>query len=253
MTNRAEALYEVNQGKGWTVLPTIPSDSIAKIHSSILGCFNDVLSKYNLDAYKLSKISGMSKYHLSPVANAFHDMIWPKKNRLLSNESAKEVTDIFRIFLSDIFRSFEVSDEERLGYGNIYFRLVRPYSASDVGPAHRDSWFWRILPNQIMPEGKTARYKIWTPIMISEGVNALAFYSHSQLKKNLKWETQIRGGQVKPFLIEDISSKLVVANCNNGQPILFHDDTIHKGPINTSDKTRVSIEFTLCVNKTDLL
>ena len=253
MPKAIEPIDEVNQGKGWSVLPTIQREEITIIHSGILDCFNSALTKNNLGAYTIKDFSEMAKYHQSPLARRYHNKLWSKRNRVLNNASANEVTDLFKEILSGIFRSFEVSDEERLGFGNIYWRLVRPNAASDVGAAHRDSWFWEISPNQTMPPGKTTRYKVWIPLIISEGVNSLSFYSYSQLNKNLKWSTNIRDGQEKPFLVgDDISTKLVVANCQQGQPILFHDDTIHKGPINTSNTTRVSLEFTLCVNETDL-
>lgn len=247
-------LNEVNQGQGWIVLRPLSDLYLARVHSAIFNCFSNVLISANLESSPFISFSHLRDYHKSSIAINYHEKLWPKRNRLLDYNSALEVRSIFRNHLSSLFRDFDISDEENIGYPNLYWRLVRPNVAADVGPAHRDSWFWSIAPHQKMPLGKTIRYKIWVPLIISKGLNSLSFWNYSQLDQSIKWGTLNRNGYIKPYLIDDkIDSKLIIAPCRAGQPILFHDETIHKGPLNKSDQTRISLEFTLCVNELDLI
>jgi hypothetical protein len=246
-------LHEVNQGRGWALLSPLSDDSLASVHSAIYNSFSDIIDSANLNSCGFNDFSDLCYYHKSSIAINFHEDLWSKRNRLLNEKSSRELNLIFHNHLSGVFRDFAISDEEDLGYPNIYWRLVRPNSATDVGPAHRDSWFWSIATHQKMPLGKDIRYKVWIPLIISEGLNSLSFWSYSQLDQNIRWATIRRNDCIKPCLIDDdINSKLSVTSCHAGQPILFHDDVIHKGPVNKTDQTRVSLEFTLCVNEHDL-
>ena len=45
-----------------------------------------------------------------------------------------------------MFGKFSISDENKLGYGELVWRLVRPNKKDDVGPIHCDKWFWDLNP-----------------------------------------------------------------------------------------------------------
>ena len=74
-----------------------------------------------------------------------HKKLWPMKNRKLSLSDYKKIlsTDLFNTIKS-IYTDAEVSDENNIGHGEIYWRIVRPKSPKDVGSVHADKWFWDI-------------------------------------------------------------------------------------------------------------
>ena len=73
------------------------------------------------------------------------------------------------IKLKSFFGEISISDEENLGYGNIYWRLVRPNEFSDIGPIHRDSWFWELNKNFPRPNFPFQRIKVWIAIETEAG------------------------------------------------------------------------------------
>ena len=41
---------------------------------------------------------------------------------------------------------FYLFEKDFLGWPNFYWRIVRPNKVNDVGPLHRDEWFWKLNP-----------------------------------------------------------------------------------------------------------
>lgn len=246
-------LFEVLHGKGWHIMPPLDEVTVSTIKDAIYNGFRSALLSNNIEGNEFSCFDDLANYHHSTVARDFHESLWSKTNRLINRESAKRLTERLNEYLLPIFREFIISDEEEIGYENIYWRLVRPFYESDVGPAHADSWFWIIAPDQQLPSGKTMRFKLWIPLIIVEGVNSLAFISGSHLMNEVKWDVKEKGGGLKPFLVSnEILEKLEISKSKPGQPVLFNDDVIHMGPINKTSKSRISIECTICVNESDL-
>ena len=178
-----------------------------------------------------------------------HSKIWSKKSRILSN-SFYDAFKKFQFFnkLKDIFGDIDISDEEDLGYGNIYWRLVRPFQNSDVGPLHRDSWFWDLNKNFPKPNYRFTRVKVWIAIETELGKNGLLVENESHKRNNIKWQGNFKDGIMKPILIEKeekFDTKLL--NTLPGDTILFNDDLLHGGALNRGINTRVSTEFTLLV------
>lgn len=70
---------------------------------------------------------------------------WPKVARILPRSSVEKVWALnFMKLLEDEVGAFQISDEEGLGSEDMYWRLVRQDSLSDVGPLHADEWFWAL-------------------------------------------------------------------------------------------------------------
>ena len=190
----------------------------------------------------------ISSYH-TISESLEHSKIWPKTSRILSREF---VDWFFKTTFFDSLKkkygSIEISDEERLGFPNIYWRLVRPNEKKDIGPLHRDSWFWELNKSYPNPEYKFRRLKVWIPIYVEKGLNGLLIEPNSQLRKDIIWKGELRDGINKPVLLSKMSqftTKLI--EIDPGGSLVFDDNLIHGGAINKGLKTRVSIEFTLIV------
>ena len=98
-----------------------------------------------------------------------------------------------------------LSDEDNLGWPNIYWRLVRPKEKGDVGPLHRDSWFWELNDDFPTPEYDFYRLKVWLPIFTEIGLNGLLLEPFSQKRVDIKWSGEKRHGINKPTLISPLS------------------------------------------------
>jgi hypothetical protein len=191
----------------------------------------------------------ITKYHLLKI-NFNHSSAFSKKNRMLSDPFGQwfENTSFFK-GLEDTYGEFIVSDEERLGRSNFYWRITRPNEPNDVGPLHRDSWFWELDKEYKFPYEEYKRIKVWIPIYILIGKNGLLVSPGSHKDKNIDWECEIRNGACKPKikkLPKDMPVRLVESH--NGTAIIFDDNLLHGGATNTGEDTRISIEFTMIVN-----
>lgn len=166
-----------------------------------------------------------------------------KPARTLPIELARRFVDYLENsgFLNSEAGDF-VTDEEGLGYENIYWRLVRRGSSYDVGPVHADRWFWD-LGEASFPSSHT-RIKVWMPLLQDNQNPSLMILPGSQ---NTQYEYDFKidqSGKRKPiFTNEAVESAMVEAPIRVGSAIIFHDSLLHKGRATSSD--RVSIEFTL--------
>ncbi len=200
-------------------------------------------------ANKIEKFEiDISQYHT--ISNKLnHEKIWNKSSRILP----AGFVDFFvktKLFmeLRNRFGDFHISDEEYLGWPNIYWRLVRPKNKNDLGPLHRDSWFWDL--NDSFPKYKYPfkRLKVWIPICVENGLNGLMLEPHSQKRRDITYKGELRNGIKKPILItspDSINVKLV--DTKLGDVVIFDDNLLHGGAINNGINTRVSFEFTLVI------
>ena len=138
---------------------------------------------------------GIEDYHEYSKEIA-HEKIWGKKYRILDKNFEQELRRLN--FMRDIKESigdFTISDEEKLGHGNVYWRLVRPGKATDIGPVHRDSWFWKINEEYGI-EKKTykKRIKIWIAIVTEANKNGLLVESGSHKRDDIRWTSEQRYG-----------------------------------------------------------
>lgn len=188
----------------------------------------------------------MSRYH--EYANLIdHKYAWPKLNRILPPKAVIQIRNLpFIRHLEEEFGSFVVSDEENLGWENMYWRLVRPDSESDVGPMHADKWFWDLGHGVTPPDVK--RVKVWIAIFCEKGRAGFRLVPGSH-RKEWPHHGEYRDGFTKPQIdVPDDQLDISMFDSAPGDAIIFNDQLLHGGAVGGA-LSRVSLEFTLFVNK----
>ena len=196
--------------------------------------------------------------HISEATNHIFDSIESAAETVTLNNFSKFKDKPARIFPKLLAKQFVnylesygflnvidgdfVTDEEGLGYENIYWRLVRRNTASDVGPIHADRWFWELGKN-LFPNSH-ARVKVWIPLIQDDENPSLMILPESH-QKDFKYDCYVDPlGKKKPIFTDDsVSRAMVTAPVRVGEAIIFHDSLLHGGKV--TDSYRVSLEFTL--------
>lgn len=179
-----------------------------------------------------------------------HSRLWSKPFRVLDKEfiSWFSAGSLMNFLVEQFGKNIDITDEERLGYGNVYWRLVRPQNSRDVGPLHRDKWFWDIDKNQVLPEYPFKRIKCWMPLVPESSLNGLLIVKGSHKDTEITWTQFEKDGRIKPKLvIESLKDHPLRADLDVGDVLIFHDELVHGGSINESRFTRISLEFTVFV------
>ena len=134
-------------------------------------------------------------------------------------------------------------DDQNLGYGVMNCRIVRPNRKKDITPLHADKWFWfnrktnKLQKNSIMKNKK--RIRCWISIW-GHKLYGLKVAEYSQLYyKNI--------GLIKSKK-NALSKKTLPVNSTPGNAIIFNESLIHTGCLNSFNKTRISLEFSMFVN-----
>lgn len=214
------------------------------VRSRIETVWLETLNLYCPEEISEFKNIEITEYHtLAHLVN--HGKIWTKRNRIFGSDFVEEIRN------SSLFNALEselggiiISGEDGVEPEEIYWRLVRPNSASDVGPLHADEWFWRV-GNWHTPDGYR-RLKIWISIYSEKGKNGFKFVSGSH-RKEWNFEAEEKNGTSKPVIREDeVKLGATFFEANPGDAIVFHDKLLHGGSIG-GDKTRVSMEWTMFV------
>jgi hypothetical protein len=208
--------------------------------------FEKLVKKFNKDNKKKINLKNYHKYF--KFIN--HEKIFTKRNRLLSKKDIDEILIKTRLIskLKSIFGEIFITDEENIGYPNIYWRCVRPKPYIDVGPFHKDKWFWDLGCGII--DKKFKRVKVWISLMSENKKLGFRFIKGS-VGKSFKYKSEFRHNQKKPIFEESQlqNSKIESAKGQKGSLIVFNDELLHSGEVITGDKCRVSLEFTFCFNK----
>lgn len=199
--------------------------------------------------------TGLPNYHLH-ANKVDHNKLWHKRFRLLP-KNAVNVIKTFDFFmrLRSEFGSFSISnvvlDNKIQKEEEIYWRLVRPGVASDIGPLHADKWFHNAVNGEhgygmFPPEALTL--KIWIAIYTKPNQNGLLVVPHSH-KKDWKYSMVEIKGHLKPCIGEnfDLPSPFLVP-AEPGKLIIFNEKLLHGGAINQSNETRVSAEITIVLD-----
>lgn len=179
-----------------------------------------------------------------------HGDLWSKKNRMLSAADTKwfENTVSFRR-LKERLNVRRVSDEENLGRSNFYWRLTRPNVDGDIGPYHRDEWFWKLNKDFGEDLNGLKRIKVWIAVQTEQGLNGLLIQRSSHLRKDLEYEVRETNTIKKPSLTTNVErSEMELVDCKPGEGIIFHDKLLHGGALNQGSLCRCSIEFTFIVD-----
>lgn len=217
-------------------------------------CINDqwlnVICKYYPEFSKEAKALGIQNHHkLSDAID--HKKLWPKSNRVLPQASVQKIKDLpFMDKLRQEFGNCSISDiydtEQHHGEEEIYWRLVRPNVATDVGPLHCDQWFHAALNDgKGMFATRAQTVKIWVPIFCEPGKSGLAIVPGSHLKE-WNYHMVTDGDVPRPVFDEQestVEAKLMVTE--PGNMLIFNEDVLHGGVVNKGNYTRVSAEITL--------
>lgn len=241
---------QINNSPGYSLDLSLNSEDFELFRRSINSQWESTLKQYCPQISNLVKGKDLQikNYHkFSQYID--HSKVWRKEARILPNTFINDfLNSFFFQELTNIFGEIEISDEENLGYGNIYWRIVRPFENKDIGPIHRDSWFWELNQKFPKPNYKFSRIKVWIAIETESGKSGLLVENDSHKRKDIKWEGNFRDGIMKPKLIESLEKfEMNLINTKPGDSILFNDELIHGGALNTGKKTRVSCEFTILV------
>lgn len=197
--------------------------------------------------------SGLSKVFENMEMKHYHEQcqildhknMWPKSKRILGSDAVKAIrqTSLIKALEAE-FGLFEISGEDGIENEEVYWRLVRPDGATDVGPLHADEWFWA-MGHGVTPSGCN-RVKVWISLYSEMGQNGLKFVPGSH-KKTWRYRGVGKDGFMKPRIDEDetaLGAELFMTQ--PGQAIVFHDRLLHGGALGGS-ATRVSLEFTMFV------
>ena len=223
----------------------LTQDELTKIQSLItsswlLNISNNTTPQI-LEEFKSARIN---RYHeLAHLLD--HGSIWPKVSRILNPDAVTEIRSMSLMRrLEDEFGYFEISDEDNVGHEEIYWRLVRPNSPTDVGPLHADAWFWD-LGHGVTPRG-CKRVKVWIAIHCTPGKDGFKFVPGSH-KHEWPYHGELRDGITKPKIgVSEKELDVVIFNSQPGEAIIFNDHLLHGGAVGQNE-TRVSLEFTMFV------
>ncbi len=198
---------------------------------------------------------GIENYHQIEY-KMDHKKLWSKQNRVFPQKIVNRIKELSLFSrLRDEFGEFSVSDvidtEQRFGWEEIYWRLVRPKVESDIGPLHKDSWFHGAINGGYgMYTKDQVTVKVWIPIFCEPGKSGLALASGSHLRE---WKYHIeedQDGYLRPIPDEDLSTAgAALIPTEPGNLLIFNENVLHGGVINNSDKTRVSAEITMVMQK----
>ncbi|BDX07768.1 phytanoyl-CoA dioxygenase family protein [Planctobacterium marinum] len=242
--NREALLRELNTDNGYLVA-NISMPDYQHILTLITEQYLHVLQMVCPHKVKQFHAEPINQYHKIYQPEDFdHASTWSKNARLLGPSAVKSMlSGAIGTQLNRLFGDYLLADEENMGWPGIYWRLVRPGN-TDIGSVHADKWFWD-LGHGDMPTGYT-RVKLWMSVCTVLGSSGLQVVPHSQHSDDWKYHGEWRNGMQKPVLDEDLQSlNLVSVETQPGDCIIFHDKLLHGGMINSSDETRVSLEFTI--------
>lgn len=191
---------------------------------------------------------GLSHYH-DIAGKLDHGSFWTKDRRIFSPAEVDALLQKLSVFekLHHVFGRFRVEDIEGIGYPEIYWRLVRPGTPSDVAIAHKDTWFFSIT-NHMSPEQQVGIVKVWLPVVTLVGGSGLAVSPGSH-KVDIPYKSELRHGRAKPtgdVAVLD-AFPMTLLHLEVGQAVAFDKGLLHKGVAHEVDITRVSIEFAIRV------
>ena len=194
--------------------------------------------------------NGIERYHeLSQLID--HAKAWPKYSRVLPAEAVNIIREMnFIKVLEEEFGKFMIADEEKLGWENIYWRLVRP-GATDYGTLHSDRWFVKLgYYGEEINNPSYERIKIWIAIYTQIEKNGLLVVPSSHHRTDWKWHAEEKYGLQKPVIDEDVAElKAILLPTESGRAVVFNYDLLHGGAPNHAEFTRVSAEFTFLVQR----
>ncbi|MFJ9532147.1 phytanoyl-CoA dioxygenase family protein [Herbaspirillum sp. NPDC101396] len=226
-------------------------DELAVFRDAITEQWLSVIGATHPELVSQFREVGISNYHqLAHLLS--HETLWPKQTRCLPKHSCDKIKVLpFFQTLRDELGEFAISDvfygdTHEAGREEIYWRLVRPNAAKDVGSLHADKWFHDVMgmdDQAFSAEAETV--KIWIPIFSQPGKNGLMIVPNSH-RKSYRYHAAPGAGGMKPVIDEDVETlgaELMLTE--PGNMLIFNEGILHGGAVNMGDQTRVSVEITM--------
>lgn len=199
-----------------------------------------------LESNKIHYSDGKAALTESQIFNLLltnHEIFMKKSARIFSIKEVRKIAPHILNWARSYSEQCDfITDEENLGYPNIYIRVVRALHNEDVGPMHADKWFWDLgkIP---FPESHR-RLKVWAPLLQDDKKPALKIYPGSHTMVFDYQGRKCSDGKTRPvFDCMSISDQVVRAPVKMGECIIFHDSLLHGGAVDNS--SRISVEFTI--------
>ncbi len=199
--------------------------------------------------------TGIAGYHrFTDVVD--HRSLWPKPVRVLPQDAVERIKSLgFLQRVRDTLGPFRIAEfvwENRTepGREEIYWRLVRPNAADDVGPLHADTWFHETVGGGKGQFGEDeVTVKLWIALKTEAGRNGLLVVPDSH-RAGVPHTTVVRDGTAKPQIGElPPGCEPMLVEATPGTIIAFNDRLVHGGAVNQGSSTRVSAEITLVFKK----
>jgi hypothetical protein len=235
---------------GYSINRILSEDDLLSLRNRINEQIRCVLKRHDPEASYMIEGEGdpLAAYH-KLGARPEHAATWIKSNRLLSAQDTGWFENTASIkALRESLEATGISDEEQIGRSNYYWRLTRPFLGEDVGPVHRDEWFWLLNNDFGLNLTGLKRIKVWIAIQTEQGMNGLLVQPGSHKLQDLLWEGRFAGSINKPVLKTKIDpNSMILLPTPPGYGVIFDDKLLHGGALNQSRYCRCSIEFTLLV------
>jgi hypothetical protein len=244
-SSSSEIARSVRGEEGFTTALRLAPSELARIRVLVDEQWLGVIANRAPELVAEFRGRGIGRYH--ELADQLpHAEMWPKAARILPAEAATEVRAMaFMSDLDEAFGPFTVSDEDEVGWQEIYWRLVRPGQPGDMGPLHADRWFWDLGHGTTPPD--VERVKVWVALVTEPGRSGLRVVPGSH-RRAWRFHGEPRHGMLKPQIDEDEATlDARVIETEPGDAIVFHDGLLHGGAPNRGTLTRVSFEFTMFV------
>lgn len=236
-----ESIYAaVNGPKGYYFGFQTDNEDLDRLRKTIKTHFLRNIAK---DFPKLLNVAAkvsMDQYHQF-CETIPHETYWTKTKRILPKDLLREFKDtrLYR-WLHEHCEIATITGEDLVEEEEVYWRLVRPNAARDVGSLHADAWFWE-LAGENTPDN-VERVKVWIPIFTEPGISGLKYIPGSQ-QESIPYSSVTKNGKKKPIIQVDLDHRSEVFNGSPGTPFIFNDRLIHGGNVG-GERTRVSVEFT---------
>jgi hypothetical protein len=237
---------------GYSAAFSIGSDELTAFRDAIFDQWIARIEDRHPELATQFRHAGLEQYHrLSHLVS--HEKLWPKNYRVLPRETVTTLMqfDFMRRLRAEFGGAYDIanvilSSGEIPDYPEIYWRLVRPNVASDVGALHMDKWFHDIFGNgQSFYGDKNITVKMWLSIFTEPGLNGLYVVPGSHRKAWRVKHTVGADGQARPSLDEALGDyREVLIPVVPGQAILFSENLLHGGAPNGGQNSRISVEIT---------
>mgnify|MGYP001257617613 CR=1 FL=1 len=252
-----------NLEKNGVEIIEIPDSIISAIENFIFYKFN--VGKYADLCNNILNLSEEDFSLLSKKTNRFFDRNVCNliENWISNSQLLKKAFKSKNLRISNISQyELNIRDDLKPKHLDIFFRIVRK-GKPDVGPPHFDKLIWdqsKGTNAEVSLEKNDIRWKLWIPLWGTNYDNALQFVNGSHIE-NVPWfldesritqttkATDSKGSPaISKYWLRKNELNFKPAAWDIGKGVIFHDQLVHRGPINMSSNLRMSAEFTIIAN-----